>query len=146
MRNCNKTGIVVLLIAAACTTRNAALSVHLADYSAHPISERLRVDMPSGEAPLYAELRSVLDVQDFRSASLAEDAFGRPLLRLCFAPHGRDKFSALARQNLQRRLVFLLEGKLLFAPVIQSASAPDCLEISGAVTAQHAAALQRILR
>jgi preprotein translocase subunit SecD len=146
MRISPKAAIAASLILMGCASGPRALSMHLADYSDRPIPDRLRVDMPSGEAPLYAETRSVLDDRDFRSASFGEDASGRPQLRLCFAPNGRAKFNAMAQQNLRRRLVFLIEGKLLFAPVIDSAAAPECLEISGAVTSEQAASLQRAIR
>jgi preprotein translocase subunit SecD len=146
MRVSIKTAIAVSFMLVGCASRLRALSVHLADYSDRPIPERLLINMPSGEAPLYAEARSVLDDHDFRSASFREDASGQQQLRLCFAPHGRERFISMAQQNLHRRLVFLVEGKLLFAPTIDSAAAPDCLEISGAVTPEEAATLERAIR
>jgi preprotein translocase subunit SecD len=141
-----QTVIGISLILLSCASRPKALSVHLADYSDRPISDRLRVDMPNGEAPLYAETRAILDEDDFRSASFGNDGSGQPQLRLCFAPSARDKFTSMAQQNLHRRLVFLVEGKLLFAPVIDSAAAPECLEISGAVTPAQAEVLRRAIR
>jgi preprotein translocase subunit SecD len=146
MRVRTRTAIAVSLMLVGCASRPRALSVHLADYNDRPIPERLLINMPSGEAPLYAEPRSVLDDRDFRSAAFGEDASGLPQLRLCFAPNGRERFISMAKQNLHRRLVFLVEGKLLFAPIIDSAVAPECLEISGAVTRDAAATLQRAIR
>jgi len=102
--------------------------------------------MPGGEAPLYAEATSVLDERDFKDASFARAESGQPLLRLCFAPEGRAKFVHVAEQNLHRRLVFLIHGKLLFAPVIDSATTPECLEVTGWVTAEDAETLQRAIR
>ena len=146
MRISLKTAIAISFMLIGCASRPRALSVHLADYNDRPIPERLLINMPSGQAPLYAETRSVLDDRDFRSASFGDDASGQPQLRLCFAPNGRDKFISMAKQNLHRRLVFLVEGKLLFAPIIDSAAAPECLEINGAVTPDEAATLQRAIR
>jgi preprotein translocase subunit SecD len=134
--------VLVLLLLSGCASRPRALSVHVADYSDTPQQSRIRVEMPSGEAPLYADPTSVLDERDFKSASFARDEFGQPLLRLCFASAGRPKFLHVAEQNTHKRLVFLVHGKVLFAPVIDSAAAPECLEISGVVTADQAATLQ----
>src|SRR4030095_14895191 len=141
-----QTAIGISLILVSCASRPKALSVHLADYSDRPISDRLRVDMPNGEAPLYAETRAILDEDDFRSASFGHDASGQPQLRLCFAPRARDKFTSIAQRNLHRRLVFLVEGKLVFAPVIDSETAPECLEIRGALTPARAEVLRRAIR
>jgi preprotein translocase subunit SecD len=138
--------VVLVLLFVSCAGRGRTLSVHLADYSDTSPPGRVRVDMAGGEAPLYAEATSVLDDRDFNRASFAQDDSGQPLLRLCFAPEGRSKFVHLAAQNVHRRLVFLVQGKLLFAPVIDSAVASECLEVRGAVTAEHAAALQRAIR
>jgi hypothetical protein len=55
------------VILGSCASHPKALSVHLADYHDKPMLNRLRVDMPDGQAPLYAETRSVLDDHDFRS-------------------------------------------------------------------------------
>ena len=138
--------VVLALLLGGCAPRTRVLSVHLADYGDSPPAGRFRVDMPRGESPLYAEPPTVLDERDFRSATFGHDASGLPELRLCFAPGGREKFNSLATHNLRRRLVFLVRGKLLFAPVIDAATAPECLQIAGAVTPEDAAALQRVIR
>jgi len=138
--------VLVLLLFVGCASGGRALSVHVADYSDTPPPGRFRVDMPSGEAPLYAEATPVLDDRDFKSASFAPDDSGQPVLRLCFAPESRPKFVHIAEQNVHRRLVFLAHGKVISAPVIDSAAAPECLEIGGTVTAEQAATLQRAIR
>lgn len=50
------------------------------------------------------------------------------------------------KRNVNRRLVFLIRGKLLFAPVITSEDVPDCAKIDGIVSAAAAAALQQAIR
>jgi preprotein translocase subunit SecD len=129
-----------------CAGHPKGLSVHLADYSDQSMSNRLRVEMPGGEAPLYAETRSVLEDHDFRSVSLGEDELGLPVVRLCFSPNGRERYDSMAQRNLHRRLVFLVDGKLLFAPQIESASTRECVGIDGAVTPEQAATLKRAIR
>jgi preprotein translocase subunit SecD len=130
----------------ACASRERVLTVHLADYTENRPQSRFRVEMPGGEASLYAEATPVLDDRDFRSASFSQDGSGLPILRLCFSPTGREKFAQVAEKNVQRRLVFLIQGKLLFAPVIDSGTVPECAEIRGSVSAEQAAALRHALR
>jgi preprotein translocase subunit SecD len=102
--------------------------------------------MPHGEAPLYAEAAPVLDEHDFRSVSFARDQSGVPTLSLCFAPGSRVKFVRVVENNVNRRLVFLIRGKLLFAPVIDSEAVPECATIHGSVSDEDAAALRRAIR
>ena len=101
--------------------------------------------MPAGEAPLYAEIDPVLDDRDFSSARLSADSDGLPQLTLCFARQGRERFQRVAQGNVGRRLVFLIRGHLLFAPIIDSADVPECVTINGHVSPEDADALQRAI-
>jgi hypothetical protein len=71
MRTC-LSACLGLALAAACTTDRRLLTVHLADYADKASSNRLRIEMPRGEAPLYAEPTPVLDERDFRSVSFGD--------------------------------------------------------------------------
>ena len=102
--------------------------------------------MPAGEAPLYAEIDPVLEDRDFSSARVSADTDGPPQLTMCFAPQGRDRFERVAQANVGRRLVFLIRGRLLFAPIIDSADVPECVTINGHVSSEDADALQRAIR
>lgn len=138
--------LVFVLLLMNCAGGHRVLSVHLADYSDGPAAGRIRVDMPQGEAPLYAEATPVLDERDFRSVSFARDQSGLPTLSLCFAPASRVKFTRVMKNNVHRRLVFLIRGKLLFAPVIDSEAVLECATVQGFVSEEDAAALQRAIR
>jgi preprotein translocase subunit SecD len=140
------TGVLLMVWLFACGGRERVLTVHLADYSDNPSPGRIRVEMPRGEAPLYAEAAPVLDDRDFNSASFSTDDSGLPVVRLCFAPGGRNKFTHVVERNVHRRLVFLVRGKLLLAPVIDSGVVQECESISGWVSADDAAALKRAIR
>jgi preprotein translocase subunit SecD len=139
-------GVVVALLLTPGCARNERLSVHLADYSVNPPPGRIRIDMASGEAPLYAEPVPPLDGHDFKSATLAQDDLLRqPIIRLCFAPGGQAKFNKIAADNRGRRFVFLIDGKLLFAPIVPSRPEPECAVIDGTLSAEEAKALQRAI-
>ena len=127
-----------------CRRSGPVLTVHLADYGESP--GRIRINMPQGEAPLYAEPTPVLDERDFTSVSFGRDRLGLPTLSLCFAPEGRDEYTRVVARNVKRRLVFLVRGKLLFAPQIASADVPACATIQGDVSAEDAAALRAAIR
>src|SRR5574338_793485 len=124
-------GLVLIVMLVSCGGGRRTLGVHLADYGETVRSGRIRIDMPEGEAPLYAEPTPVLDERDFRSVSFSEDETGLSVLNLCFAPEGRAKFAHVVKQNVGRRLVFLIRGRLLFAPVIDSSDVPQCATIQG---------------
>jgi preprotein translocase subunit SecD len=137
---------IALLLSCSCAHHDHVLTVHLADYSDSPPAGRIRVDVPGGEAPLYAEATPVLDDRDFRSASYGRDADGLPMLTLCFAGDSRAKFTRIVERNVHRRLVFLVRRKLLLAPIIDSGAVPQCATIQGFVSEEDAAALQRAIR
>ena len=139
-------GLALIVMAVSCGSRPRVFAVHLADYGESARSGRVRIDMPHGEAPLYAETIPVLDEHDFASVSFGEDEAGGPALVLCFTPEGRAKFAQVVKENVGRRLVFLIRARLLFAPVIDSSEVPACAKIHGYVSAQDAEALKRAIR
>lgn len=53
--------MVLLISIVNCAGRGRVLAVHLADYSDTPPAGQIRIQMPAGEAPLYAEATPVLD-------------------------------------------------------------------------------------
>ena len=135
-----------LMLMTACAHHPSSLSIHLADYADNQPANRIRVDMPAGEAPLYAETDPVLEDRDFSSARFSTDASGLPQLTLCFGREGRARFQSVVQANVGRRLVFLIRGRLLFAPVIDSADVPECAVINGHVSQEDADALQRAIK
>jgi preprotein translocase subunit SecD len=144
MRNC-LSACLGLALAAACATDRRVLTVHLADYADKASSNRVRIEMPRGEAPLYAEPTPVLDERDFRSVSFG-DTTDEPTITLCFTSAGRDKFTRVVEHNIKRRLVFLVRGRLLLAPVIDSATVRECTTIQGYVSPSDADALRRAIQ
>jgi hypothetical protein len=71
---------------------------------------------------------------------------GRFTQTLCFAHDGRSKLLEVAEHKLNWRLVDLIRGMLLFAPVITSDPIPQCATVNGAVSPADAEALQRVIR
>ena len=132
--------------AAACSTDRRVLTVHVADYADKAPADRIRIEMSRGEAPLYAEPVPLLDERDFKSVSFSGAPAGEPTITLCFTAAGRDKFTHIVVGTVKRRLVFLIRGKLLFAPVIDSTAIPECGTVQGNVSASDADALRRAIR
>ncbi len=131
----------------ACAASHPALTVHLGDYGEHvTTSDRIRIDIHEGEAPVHAERTPVVDGRDFKSASFGSDSDGLPQISLCFTSRGRARFAQVVEGNMNRRLVFLIEGRLLMAPIIESAQAPECEIISGYVSQAEANALRRAIK
>ena len=121
------------------------LAVHVADYDgARP--DALRIESQPGEAPLFADPTPILDERDFSSVSVAGSPDGLKTIRLCFKNEGRAKFGEAIRRNLGKRFVFLIRGKLLFAPIVDSSDVEECAVINGFVTDEDAAALKRAIQ
>jgi len=49
---------------------------------------------------------------------------GKPVIEITFTPEGRKRFAEVTRQNIDKRLAIIVEGRIVSAPVIRS-------EISG---------------
>lgn len=140
----SKIGTAALILLTACAHHPRVLSIHLGDYADSQPTDRIRIAMPSGEA-LYAEIDPVLEDRDFISARYGVGADGLPQVTLCFARQGRKRFQRVVQANVGRRLAFLIHGRLLFAPIIESTDVPECSTISGHVSQEDADALQRAL-
>jgi hypothetical protein len=120
------------------------LELHLADYNAAP--GRKAIEPQPGEALLYMEEHSVLDDRDVLSVRMETDRFGEPAMELCFTPKGKERFQKASTENVGRRLVFLVQGKLVMAPQIESEASQQCVTVEGYVTAEDAAVLSKVIR
>ena len=58
------------------------------------------------------------------AVKLSQDRFGREQIHLALTPKGSKEFADFTRENIGRQVVFLLDGKPIYAPTIRS-SIPD---------------------
>jgi hypothetical protein len=139
-----KTAVPILFFVVACAGPGVRpLEVHLGDYTAAP--GRKAIESQPGESSLYMEQNSVLDDRDFLNVRLITDRLGALALELCLTPEGKEKFRRVATENVGRRLMFLVQGKLAMAPQIDSAASLECVTVEGHVTPGDADALSEVI-
>jgi len=64
----------------------------------------------------------LLEGKDVASAAVAKDAqTERPTINLQLNKEGAEKFAKATQDNLKKRLAMLIDGKVVFAPTVQSA-------------------------
>jgi len=95
------------------------------------------------ETDLGPELMSGSDLQ---TANAIFDQFGRPQVSLTFTSAGAKKFEEVTRQNINKRLAIVLDGKVYTAPNIKSAIAGGQAVIEGLAGIQEASDIALVLR
>ena len=109
------------------------------------------VVVPNGEAgsqtPAYAlQRRSVVTGEMLTDASAGFDQNGRPDINFRFNGKGAQRFGDVTTQNIGHHFAIVLDGKVLSAPVIESAITGGSGQISGAFTQEQVTALALNLR
>jgi SecD/SecF fusion protein len=95
------------------------------------------------ETDLGPELMSGSDLQ---TANAIFDQFGRPQVSLTFTSAGAKKFEDVTRQNVNKRLAIVLDGKVYTAPNIKSAISGGQAVIEGLAGIQEASDIALVLR
>ena len=93
----------------------------------------------AGGEVLQVQKSPLLDSTAIRSVSVSQDKItGRPTINVEFSPEGRDLFAAITRDNLNKRLAIILDGRVLSAPVIRSEISGGKAVIAGDFTMDQA--------
>jgi preprotein translocase subunit SecD len=98
----------------------------------------------TGDYPptLYLHPEVAVSNGDIRGAKAAPDDVGLPAVSLELSESGSRRLQTVTSANLQKRLVILVDGKVLLAPVIQSPVTDATVQIAGAL---DEAEVQRIV-
>ena len=98
----------------------------------------------TGDYPstLYLHPEVAVGNNDIRGAKAALDEFGGRAVSLELSESGLRKLQAVTSANLQKRLVILVDGKVLLSPVIQSPVTDPTVQIVGEL---NDADIQRIV-
>ena len=83
--------------------------------------------------------------KSIKEAHPVVDPYGRYEISLQMTPAGKERFAAVTRQNLHKRLAIVLDGKVCSAPVIQSEITQGQASISGNFTQREAVELSNVL-
>jgi hypothetical protein len=91
---------------------------------------------------MYLHPEVAVSSSEIRGAKAGLDEVGLPAVTLELSETGARKLQAVTSANLIKRLVILVDGKVLLAPVIQSAVTDSTVQISGVI---DDAEIQRIV-
>jgi preprotein translocase subunit SecD len=81
----------------------------------------------------------LIDQTALKSAKLGTDPIGQPVIDITFTDAGAKRFAEVTRQNIHKRLAFIINGKLCQAPKVQTVIPGGKAQISGDFTTEDAA-------
>ena len=95
----------------------------------------------SGET-LHVQKTPLMDYTAIRSATVEWDASsGEPEINIELSDVGKELFAAVTKENIDKRLAFVLDGHLYLAPVIRSEITEGKVQITGHFTEEEASEL-----
>jgi preprotein translocase subunit SecD len=84
---------------------------------------------------LYPEV--LISNADIAAASVVEGA-SRPQIEIIFTAEGKEKFTRLTEENLDKPLGIILDGELISTPIIKSAITGGIVVLEGKFTQEEA--------
>ena len=98
-----------------------------------------------GATPLLIEKRIILTGENLASASVGQDQNRQNAIDFRFDSAGGRRFAEVTSNNIGKRFAILLDGKVISAPVIQSAITTNNGQITGGFSLQQASELVKLL-
>jgi beta-lactamase regulating signal transducer with metallopeptidase domain len=96
---------------------------------------------------LYVRREILLDGSHITEAKVVKDPINRaPQINVKLDAEGKERFAKITRENIDRQLAVVLEGKILTAPVIRDEIAGGQISITGSFTEEEATALAKKLQ
>lgn len=92
---------------------------------------------------LYVEKAVLLDQRAIKSAKPGKDGLGHPMLDIKFTQSGAKQFAVITRQNINKQIAIIMDGKVCSAPVIRSEILGGSAQISGSFSEQEVKELAR---
>jgi len=89
-------------------------------------------------ASFNVEKTPLMDHTAISSATVTTNASGAPQIEIEFSQTGRDQFARITKENINKRLAIVLDGKLYSAPVIRSEISGGKAQISGSFSEDEA--------
>jgi preprotein translocase subunit SecD len=110
-------GIICILLTGAIRGQGA-LTIRAAATS--PVSGWQQMASPDRERVLWVAPTNNLTSADIERAESATDSGGSPAVTIVFTDEGAEKMAALSATRLGQPIAFLLDGKLISAPVVRA--------------------------
>jgi len=92
----------------------------------------------AGEATLNVRKTPLLDHTAISSVTVTTSASGTPQIEVELSQAAREQFAQITKENINKRLAIVVDGKLQSAPVIKSEISGGKLQISGSFTEDEA--------
>ena len=112
--------------------------------STSPVSGWQQITSPDRDRVLWVAPTNDLTSVDIERAELVTGSDGSPAIAIVFTDGGAKKMAALSTTGLGQPMAFLLDGKLIWAPVVRARMEKDAL-ISGGPEGLTADEVQRLL-
>lgn len=94
------------------------------------------------EEKLHVQKKPLLDRSSLKSAAVEKDPLtGASEVQLTFTDQGAKRFAEVTRDHVGQRLAIVIDGKVHSAPKVMAEIPGGKVAISGAFSAQEAAAL-----
>jgi len=93
---------------------------------------------PNRPEVINVQKNALLDQSDLKSATVATDNIGNPVIYINFTDDGTKRLAEVTRQNIGKRLAIVINGKLESAPRINSEISGGSAEITGQFTKEEA--------
>src|SRR5437867_3121679 len=138
---------LALTVAAAETSKPPVFQVRLILDSPAPDSERMTMTRTGREGQatqvvFQVQRTPLLDHKAVRSASVQKSPqTGAPEIQVTFTEQGAKRFAEVTRQNIDKSLAIVIDGKLVSAPIIKTEIPGGRAVISGNFSDQEAAQL-----
>jgi preprotein translocase subunit SecD len=124
------------------TADSAGLSFRLVDESADPASHSQETQVTFKDQVLWLEVETPITARMVASARPYLDGPDkRPTVGFQLTPEGAERFAALTRANVGRRIAILVGGRVVSAPRIQTEMSGGQGAISGDLTRRQASLL-----
>jgi preprotein translocase subunit SecD len=92
----------------------------------------------TGEATLNVRKTPLLDHTAINSVTVTTSASGTPQIDVELSETAREQFAQITKENIDKRLAIVMDGKVYSAPVIRSEISGGKLQISGTFTEEEA--------
>jgi len=95
---------------------------------------------------IFVDSTVLLGPDSLRSAEVAFDRKGHPCINIDLTDAGSKKLAAITADNVNKRLGFIIAGKLRMAPVVREPITGGKLQITGTFTPEEAAEIVDMVR
>jgi RNA polymerase sigma factor (sigma-70 family) len=90
------------------------------------------------EETVHVQKTALMDYSSIRTATVSKDASGSSIIEVEFTPEGREQFAKVTKENINKRLAIVMDGRLYSAPMIRSEIPGGKAVVSGNFTEEEA--------